>query len=152
MLIVSGGVAAPAHLVHPARGGATPRRSRQGDDRFWRWAIFSPALLLMLALSVLPLANLFLTSFYDVTWAGGRAIWRPVGIANYLALPADALFRAGLVNTFIFAVCAVAGQMLLGFVLALLCSRITRGHVALSHHVHPADPHSRASSSARSGS
>jgi multiple sugar transport system permease protein len=104
------------------------RRPRLGDDRPWRWAIFSPALLLMLALSVLPLANLFVTSFYDVTWAAGHAVWTPLGLANYAALPGDALFRAGLVNTLIFAVAAVGGQMLLGFCLALLCSRITRGH------------------------
>jgi len=106
---------------------AVPRRS--GDDRMWRWAIFSPALLLMLALSVLPLANLLLTSFYDVTWAHGQAVWTPLGLANYAALSDDALFRAGLVNTVIFAVCAVGGQMMLGFLLALLCCRVTRGQV-----------------------
>lgn len=105
------------------------RRPRHGDDRAWRWAIFSPALLLMLGLSVLPLANLFMTSFYDVTWARGQAIWTPIGLANYAALPGDALFRAGLVNTFIFAAGAVGGQMVLGFFLAVLCSRVTRGQV-----------------------
>ena len=108
---------------------ADAHRPRFGVDRFWRWAIFSPALLLMLALSVLPLANLFVTSFYDVTWAHGQAVWTPRGLANYAALPGDALFDAGLLNTVIFAVGAVGGQMLLGFLLALLCCRITRGQV-----------------------
>jgi multiple sugar transport system permease protein len=41
----------------------------------------------------------------------------------------DPLFRAGVFNTTIFAVAAVAGQMVLGFFLALLCSRVTRGRV-----------------------
>ena len=110
-----------------ARVAAVPHRPPVGDDRTWRWGFFSPALLLMLALSVLPLANLFYTSFYDVTWAHGLAIWTPLGVANYAALPGDALFRAGLVNTLIFAAGAVGGQMVLGFALALLCSRVRRG-------------------------
>jgi multiple sugar transport system permease protein len=109
------------------RAGVAPRRFRAGDDRGWRWAIFSPALLLMVALSVLPLVNLFATSFYDVTWARGQAIWTLRGLANYAALPSDALFRAALLNTLLFAVGAVGGQMVLGFLLALLCSRVTRG-------------------------
>ena len=99
------------------------------DDRLWRWLTFAPALLLMLAMSVLPLVNLFATSFYDVTWAGGSAVWTSVGLAHYRALPDDPLFRAGLVNTTIFAFCAVAGQMVLGFLLALLVTRVVRGRV-----------------------
>ena len=99
------------------------------SDRIWRWITFGPALAMMLAMSVLPLANLFATSFYDVTWQAGSAVWRPVGFAHYEALPRDPLFRAGLVNTTVFALGAVAGQMLLGFFLALLVSRATRGRV-----------------------
>ena len=99
------------------------------DDPVWRWATLSPALLMMLLLSVLPLANLFLTSFYTVTWADGRAVWMPAGLANYAALARDDLLHAGVVNTLIFAVFAVGGQMLLGFVLALLCVRVTSGRV-----------------------
>lgn len=107
--------------VDEARGGP--------DDWVWRWAIFSPALLLMLLLSVLPLVNLFLTSFYNVTWSGGQPSWTPVGLGNYAALAGDELLRAGLLNTLIFAVFAVGGQMLFGFALALLCSRVTHGRV-----------------------
>jgi len=85
--------------------------------------------LMMLLLSVLPLANLFLTSFYAVSWSGGRAVWTPVGLANYATLAGDDLLRAGVFNTLIFALFAVGGQMLLGFVLALLCVRVTGGRV-----------------------
>jgi multiple sugar transport system permease protein len=99
------------------------------DDRIWRWLTLSPALLMLLLLSVLPLVNLFLTSFYSVTWVGGRPIWASVGFDNYLALAGDDLLRAGLSNTLIFAVFAVGGQMLFGFALALLCGRVTRGRV-----------------------
>jgi multiple sugar transport system permease protein len=99
------------------------------DDRIWRWLTLSPALLMMLLLSVLPLANLFLTSFYKVTWAEGHPTWTSAGLDNYIALASDELLSAGLLNTLIFAVCAVGGQMLFGFTLALLCGRATRGRV-----------------------
>jgi multiple sugar transport system permease protein len=115
-------VAAPASGRADASYGAP-------DDPLWRWATLSPALLMMLLLSVLPLANLFLSSFYTVTWSEGRAVWLPAGLANYAALARDDLLHAGVVNTLIFAVFAVGGQMLLGFVLALLCVRVTSGRV-----------------------
>jgi multiple sugar transport system permease protein len=99
------------------------------DDRLWRWLTLSPALLMMLLLSVLPLVNLFLASFYKVTWVGGRPIWTSAGFDNYVALASDDLLHAGLLNTLIFAVFAVGGQMLFGFALALLCGRVTRGRV-----------------------
>jgi len=94
-----------------------------------RWATFGPALFVMLALGALPLANLVYTSFHTVTWSGGQATFSWAGLAHYRALPADPLLRAGFFNTIVFAVFAVGGQMLLGFTLALLCSRVRRGRV-----------------------
>lgn len=94
-----------------------------------RWATFGPALVLMLALGALPLANLLYTSVHTVTWSGGTATFTPAGLMHYRALPADPLLRAGIGNTIVFAVFAVGGQMVLGFALALLCSRIGRGRV-----------------------
>ena len=99
------------------------------DDRFWRWAAFGPALALMIAMAVLPLANLFLTSFYDVAWSGGRANWTPVGFAHYPQMLSDPLLKAGMINTTLFAIGAVGGQMVLGLLLAVLVSRIDRGRV-----------------------
>jgi multiple sugar transport system permease protein len=128
----------PASAVTPAPSAPDATRIRAtgvendgatGDDRLWRWLTFSPALALMLALSVLPLVNLLWLSFYNVSWSGGRATWSPVGLAHYGALFRDGLFGAGLLNTTVFAVAAVAGQMLLGFFAALLCSRINRGRL-----------------------
>ncbi|CAH1648131.1 Multiple sugar transport system permease protein [Hyphomicrobiales bacterium] len=126
MSMASRSIAIPAPDVAVRRSSTA---ARLGDDRTWRWATFGPALLLMLALSVLPLANLFITSFYNVTWAEGAATWTPVALDHYRALPADALFRAGLFNTLIFAVGAVGGQMVIGFALALLCSRVAHGRI-----------------------
>jgi len=59
------------------------------DDPAWRWATLSPALLMMLLLSVLPLANLFLTSFYTVTWADfGMTVAGAGALADLVAVAA----------------------------------------------------------------
>jgi multiple sugar transport system permease protein len=116
-------------MAGPASASAHTVAHDGPDDRLWRWLTLSPALLMMLLLSVLPLVNLFLASFYNVTWAEGRPTWTSVGFDNYNALLGDELLRAGLSNTLIFAVFAVGGQMLFGFVLALLCGRVTHGRV-----------------------
>jgi len=129
---MDGSVSASAQLAsqpnaHASAVAGTSRGPR--DDPAWRLAMLSPALLMMLLLSVLPLVNLFLTSFYSVSWSGGRAVWTPAGLSNYATLAGDDLLRAGIVNTLVFAVFAVGGQMLLGFSLALLCGRVSRGRV-----------------------
>lgn len=120
--------AGPAGVAAGPRAASAPARRRdQLDDPAWRWLTFSPALVMMFLLSVLPLLNLVALSFFEVSWAGGAATWTPVGLRHYAALPDDALFRAGMANTTVFALAAVAGQMVIGFALALLCTRISRG-------------------------
>ena len=100
-----------------------------GNDPAWRWLTASPALLLALALGILPLLHLLGLSLVDVSWADGRSTWRWVGLDNYVALGRDTLFRAGLANTAVFALVAVAGQVVLGFGLALLSTRVRRGRL-----------------------
>ena len=97
-----------------------------GDDARWRWIAFTPALAIMLVLSVLPVVNLVVMSFFKITWADARSSWVAVGLANYAALGEDPLYRASLRNTVFFAGVSVMVQMLLGFALALLCSKALR--------------------------
>ena len=99
------------------------------DDRMWRRLMLTPALLLLLALSVLPIVNLLAMSLHKITWKDASASWQRVGLENYRALAADALYGAGLRNTLIFAAGSVCAQMLIAFFLALSCSRIARGRV-----------------------
>lgn len=98
-------------------------------DTFWRHATLWPALVLFLLLTILPLLKLFSLSFHDVEWVNHDAVWDWVGLANYAKLADDNLLRAGALNTLIFAVVAVAMQMLIGFVLALLTTRVVHGRV-----------------------
>ena len=98
-------------------------------DRLWPGISLAPSILLFLILTLLPIANLVVMSFYDITWQQGRATWTPVGLRHYSALANDPLFKAGIGNTVIFATVAVAVQMLLGFFLAILTSRVFHGRV-----------------------
>ena len=89
----------------------------------------APALLLFGAIALLPIGELIAMSLSRVDWIGGKADWQFVGIANYVAVFRDSLFLAGVSNTVIFAIGAVALQMVLGFAFALLTTRVTRGRV-----------------------
>ncbi len=80
-------------------------------------------------LTLLPIANLIAMSFYDVTWVGGRPKWTFVATAHFEALPGHPFYFAGLRNTLVFAVTAVTCEMILGFFLALLTSKIAKGRV-----------------------
>jgi multiple sugar transport system permease protein len=99
------------------------------DQRLWRWLTLAPALVMLLALSIIPLVGLVLTSFQNIAWVEGRAVRSWAGLDHYRALFSDALFGAGLWNTGLFALGAVTGQMLLGFALALLVSKVSRARV-----------------------
>jgi multiple sugar transport system permease protein len=83
----------------------------------------------MALLSVLPILNLVAMAFHDIAWVAGRAEWQAAGLKHFRALPGDQLFRAGIANTLVFAMVAVAAQMVLGFAMALLTSRSRRGQV-----------------------
>ena len=58
-----------------------------------------PALAVFVLLALLPVVNLFITSFYDVSWTSGAKELQWVGLGNYAAIGDDPLFKAGLVNT-----------------------------------------------------
>lgn len=94
-----------------------------------RWWTLAPALLLFGAVALVPIGALVAMSFARIDWIGGKAHWRFVGFDQYAQIAGDALFRAGILNTVIFAAGGVLVQMVLGFALALLTTRITRGRV-----------------------
>jgi multiple sugar transport system permease protein len=95
-------------------------------DRLWTLA---PAVLVFLLLTLLPIANLLVMSVHDIAWVQGRSQWSFAGLKHYLALPDDALFRAGIGNTLVFAAVSVTIQIVLGFMLALFVSRLARGRI-----------------------
>ena len=101
-----------------------------GDARRWRFYALTPAVAIYVVLTVLPIANLVAMSLHDIKWAGGGAEWRFAGMRHFAELGSDYLIRAGIANTVVFALGAVACEMLLGFFLALFTSRVVTGRVA----------------------
>jgi len=97
--------------------------------RAGRWWTLAPALMLFALIAVVPIGELLAMSLSRIDWVGGSAHWRFVGFDQYAQVLRDTLFRAGVVNTVIFAVAGVLVQMVLGFALALMTTRVTRGRV-----------------------
>lgn len=92
-----------------------------------------PALLYVILIAVLPLAQGILYSFYDYNLLrrGGRMVF--VGLENYRELLTDATGQRALINTFMFTVGAVFFEFVFGLGLALLLWRDSRfNRVALA--------------------
>lgn len=79
-----------------------------------------PAFLYMVVFVGVPIVNNIILSFQDVTAAnlvrGTRSF---VGIANYLDIFKDSVFRKALGNTLLFTICCLVFQFAVGFALAL---------------------------------
>jgi len=95
----------------------------------WRWAMIGPAAALFAALAVLPVVELVQMSVHFVRWVRGKPVWNYVGLQQYFDVLNDSLFKAGILNTVVFAVVAVTIQVVLGFALALMTTRIIHGRV-----------------------
>lgn len=113
--------------TRPRKQSAGQARTREFsttlvDRTFQYWAL-APAVILLLLLTVYPIANLLLMSVSDITYARGKAVWRFVGLAHFQDLLNDVILQDALVNTITFVVVAVAIEMVLGFSLAMLTSR-----------------------------
>ena len=108
-----------------------PGRSRRSGDRWLAVAFTSPAVLLLLAMSVFPLLWTLYLSFTDYSATrGGPAefIW----FGNYTAILTSSQVHQRTVTTLIFVVGAVTLQTVLGFTIAYLISRRTRGRGLLT--------------------
>jgi multiple sugar transport system permease protein len=97
-----------------------------GGRQSARYLSILPAFLFLVLLSALPLFNLVVLSFAEVTWEGGEAVRTWVGFDNYIALGSDSLFKAGILNTIILVIVATTAQVFIGLMLALACSRVGR--------------------------
>ncbi|MGW2143516.1 carbohydrate ABC transporter permease [Nonomuraea bangladeshensis] len=126
---------APLTTDHPGRvASATPPapgRSRRLSDRWLAVAFTSPALLLLLAMSVFPLLWALYLSFTDYSATrGGPAqfLW----FENYTAILTSPQVHQRALTTLIYVVGAVALQTVLGFTIAYLISRRMHGRGLLT--------------------
>jgi multiple sugar transport system permease protein len=91
--------------------------------------MIAPAVLLFAALALWPVVELAQMSVHFIRWVRGQPVWNFVGLQQYADVLDDSLFRAGVGNTVLFAFVAVSVQIVLGFVLALLTTKIVRGRL-----------------------
>ena len=102
------------------------RTSRSHAERWWT---LGPALVLLGTVALLPIGELIAMSLSRIDWVQGVAQWRFVGLEQYARVVRDALFHAGVRNTLVFAAASVATQMILGFALAVMTTKVTRARV-----------------------
>ncbi|MCA8290653.1 carbohydrate ABC transporter permease [Burkholderia vietnamiensis] len=88
-------------------------------------ALLGPALLVLAALALYPVAQVLVDSFCRVDYAAGRRAF--AGLANYRAVLGDDAFSAGFGNTLRFTIVASLAEVALGFGLALLFVRALPG-------------------------
>ncbi|MGM7421771.1 carbohydrate ABC transporter permease [Cellulosimicrobium sp. CpK407] len=119
----------------PVRDGTSappaPVRAPRLGDRGLAVAFISPAMLLLLAMSVFPLLWALFLSFTDYS-ATGSAPAEFVGFANYVDVLTSPEVRQRALTTLVYVVCAVTLQTVLGFGIAYLISRRTRGRGLLT--------------------
>ncbi|PZQ87622.1 MAG: sugar ABC transporter permease [Leifsonia xyli] len=93
--------------------------------RFAPYGFITPAMILLIAFGVLPIAVALLVSFTDMNLAG-LGNWsriRFIGLENYVELFGDPAFWQALGNTAIFALMGVPSVIILSLVIALALNR-----------------------------
>ncbi len=93
---------------------------------FRHWSLL-PAVLLFVALTLYPLANLVRMSVSTIAFAEGAEIWRFTPGANFAQLAGDDVLRPAIVNTLLFVVISVTVEMIIGLALAIAVAGLVRG-------------------------
>jgi multiple sugar transport system permease protein len=100
---------------------ASPRQERRqsllASDGVLRWLMPAPAVLLLAGFTLIPLARTLYLGFTTVKY-GRDVTW--LGLGNYQQLGDDRLFWLALGQTLLFTLLAIAGELVLGFAIALL--------------------------------
>jgi multiple sugar transport system permease protein len=107
--------------------GAAPRLSALSDwsDRHFKWLLVTPAVLLILALSIYPLIFSLVVSFINYDFQiPGHAF---VGLKNFRLVIFDPVARRAIVLTAIFSAANVTLEFVLGLALALMMVKPFRG-------------------------
>jgi len=92
----------------------------------WPYLLITPALVSVVAVVFIPVANAILLSFQKYDLRRPKEIG-PVGFANYIEVFKDQLFWSSLAKTIIWVVMGVGFQFLFGFILALLLNKDFKG-------------------------
>ena len=84
-----------------------------------------PGILVFAIFTCYPIIKLFIMSFFE--WNYGSILDQNfIGLQNYINVFSDEYFRTAFVNTIIYTLVTVPGQMILGLLVALLLNQVTR--------------------------
>lgn len=84
-----------------------------------------PGLLIFGIFTLYPIVKLFIMSFFE--WDFGSMLDQKfIGLANYADVLGDKYFRISFVNSLIYTLVTVPGQMIIGFFVAYFINKVTR--------------------------
>jgi multiple sugar transport system permease protein len=104
----------------PSSETAPPRRGGRRGEEIAKILFVVPAAVAIIALFGYPVVKNLVMSFQNYTlrtFINGKAPW--VGLQNYVAVVTDELFTKALINTALFTIGSIAGQFVIGMLLAL---------------------------------
>lgn len=90
----------------------------------WIWLFLAPSILIFVAIYLYPLLSVFVTSFTD--WNGFNAP-KFNGLDNYIQLFNHTHFQQSMINTLIWALCAIFIHVPFGVLVALILAKKVRG-------------------------
>ena len=102
------------------------RGIKRGRSQIWPYLLLAPALIIMVAVVIVPICEAITMSFQSYNLAKPKKIGF-IGFQNYAKLFGDSLFWSSLLRTLIWVACAVGFQFLFGFILAQLLNKYFRG-------------------------
>ena len=102
------------------------KQLRQRETKPWPYLLLAPALIIMVAVVIVPIVEAVSMSFQSYNLAKPKKIGF-IWFQNYAKLFQDSLFWASLLRTLIWVACAVGFQFLFGFILAQLLNKRFRG-------------------------
>ena len=103
---------------------STGTKTRLRLDRFSRWFFVAPAVIYVALFFGYPIVKNVIMGFQDystATFFTGVAPW--VGFSNYVAVISSSIFSTAVINTALFTIGSIAGQFVLGLLLALFFKR-----------------------------
>lgn len=101
-------------------------RVKKWLDRKLNYVFTIPTILFVLGMVLFPIIYTFVLSFHS--WRMSANIpWKFVGLDNYVELFSDSRFPNAVLRTFIFALIALAFEIVLGMVIAIYLDRVFFG-------------------------
>jgi multiple sugar transport system permease protein len=95
------------------------------EQNFKYWTLL-PAVVVVVGLTIYPFLNLVFMAFSTVKFEESQIIWTFSGLDNFYTFLEDETFITAVRNTVLFVMVTVLLEMVLGFLLALIVSQLSR--------------------------